>query len=30
MRLVVDRVNGRRIERVSIVPMADAAPADAT
>ena len=29
MRLVVDRVNGRRIERVSIVPMADATPAEA-
>jgi putative hemolysin len=28
MRLIVDRVNGRRIERVSIVPMADAAPAE--
>jgi putative hemolysin len=28
MRLVVDRVNGRRIERVRIVPMADAVPAD--
>ena len=28
MRLIVDRVNGRRIERVSIVPMAGAAPAE--
>jgi CBS domain containing-hemolysin-like protein len=28
MKLVVDRVNGRRIERVRIVPMADARPAD--
>ena len=30
LRLVVDRVTGRRIERVSIVPMADATPAEAT
>jgi len=28
MKLVVDRVNSRRIERVRIVPMADARPAD--
>jgi putative hemolysin len=28
MQLVVDRVNGRRIERVRIVPMAGARPAD--
>jgi putative hemolysin len=28
MKLVVDRVNGRRIERVRIVPMAGARPAD--
>ncbi|MGD0880288.1 MAG: hemolysin family protein [Acidimicrobiales bacterium] len=30
LRLVVDRVNGRRIEQVSIVPLADAASAEGT